>query len=221
MFGGYAEGQRRRDCGQPVVHVVQAGHFQRQLQIARGAAEGQLAVVGAVQGHASGDHIGVGAFQPALRTAPVAQMPQQDEPVLQAAVTARARDRVGGVGQRVEGVGRVGDAEGTHTSTQAGGVCQRGDGRVVGVEHHGRSGGQGGQGLAPPVVHRVYLAVAVELVAEQIVEQSHARAHSPQHAGRGGLVHLEQAHPEPVGQVACGFGRVHHCRHQPPLQIGA
>jgi hypothetical protein len=67
------------------------------------------------------------------------------------------------------------------------------DQRVVGVQHEPRAAGVGGDDLRPAVRQQVQLPVAVELVAEQVREQEHARLDRLRDGPEPRLVDLEQA----------------------------
>ena len=64
--------------------------------------------------------------------------------------------------------------------------------------------GEGGDRRAPALGDVLELAVAVELVAEEVAERDDARAHAHDHLGQGELVHLEQAELGVVGREQGG-----------------
>jgi hypothetical protein len=122
----------------------------------------------------------------------VAEVPEIDgvEDVESAAVAAvLGVCRVGHAGQR-QGV--VIDAEVDGARALA---AEVGDERVVGVQDG--NGGALGKDPLPTVGDRLELAVAVELVAEEVAEEDRARAQFRRHLGQPQLVHLEQ--PQPAG----------------------
>ena len=86
-------------------------------------------------------------------------------------------------------------------------AAEVGDERVVGVEHELR-GGRGGHGRRPAVGDRLELAVAVQLVAEQVGQQQGARAELRDDAVQPELVDLEQAGVA-VDAVAAGGAEQH------------
>ena len=103
---------------------------------------------------------------------------------------ADAVARVGRVLQRRAGVRGIVDAEGDRAGAVAAEVA---DLRIVAVDHEHRLRRQLG-GRRPPVVGDVLeLAVAVELVAEEVAEQHGARPDAAHDLGQRALVHLEQA----------------------------
>ena len=79
-------------------------------------------------------------------------------------------------------------------------AAQVGDERVVGVEHERRPAGARGHDRGPAVGDRLQLAVAVELVAEEVAEQHRARLELLDHRAEPELVDLEEA--EVAGQRA-------------------
>jgi hypothetical protein len=72
-------------------------------------------------------------------------------------------------------------------------AAEVGDQRVVGVEHEPGGGGQPGDDPRPAVGDDLQLAVAVELVAEQVAEQDGARLELARDRSEPELVDLEQA----------------------------
>ena len=72
--------------------------------------------------------------------------------------------------------------------------------RVVGVQHEGGAAVERATSSGPAVGEQLELAVAVELVAEQVGEQQQARLDLLGHARQPGLVDLEQ--PELAGLAA-------------------
>jgi hypothetical protein len=81
--------------------------------------------------------------------------------------------------------------------------------RVVGVEHEARGGGQALDDLCPAVGDDLELAVAVELVAEQVAEQHGARREVGGHRAEPELVDLEQAHVAAPGGERGGHAAGH------------
>ena len=72
-------------------------------------------------------------------------------------------------------------------------VAERPDLRVVAVQDEHRLGRKLVDGHAPALGDQLELAVAVELVAEEVPEADGTRAHAPEHLRESGLVHLEEA----------------------------
>ena len=77
-------------------------------------------------------------------------------------------------------------ARSSHAEVERLGVmaAEVGDQRVVGVEHEPRAAAVGRDDRGPAVGDRLELAVAVELVAEQVREQHRARLRAPRSPGR-------------------------------------
>ena len=131
-----------------------------------------------------------------------------------AAVRARIAAEVGEVGglvgvgvaaaAAVLGVGRVlelGERERVVLDAEVERVAvaaEVGDQRVVGVEHERGRLRQPGDDLGPAVGDDLELAVAVELVAEQVAEQHGARRELGRDRAEPELVDLEQPHVAPV-----------------------
>ena len=102
-----------------------------------------------------------------------------------------SRRRAGATGARPRVVEAVDDA-----------VAERADLRVVAVQDEHRLGRELVDGDAPALGDQLELAVAVELVAEEVAEANGTRAHAPEHLRERRLVHLEEArarHPGPRG----------------------
>jgi hypothetical protein len=70
-------------------------------------------------------------------------------------------------------------------------AAEIGDQRVIGVEDESGAAGTGGNRLRPLVGQRLHLAVAVELVAEEVAEDDQAGAELFAHPRQPGLVDLE------------------------------
>ena len=146
---------------------------------------------------------------PAAGAAVVANMGVEGEAKDIAAAAAAAELRVGDVAGSARGVAPVVEAVVGHTGAQVG--AQIGHGGVVGVEQHMRLWRQFGQGGAPGRRDRIHLAVAVELVAEQVVDHHEAWAQLGEGLRHSGLVGLEQADrgaraAAPVGVLHGGGG---------------
>ena len=102
---------------------------------------------------------------------------------------------VEGVLQRRQRLRVVVDAEVGDALARALGLvaAEVGDQRVVGVEREGGGAGAGGDRLRPLVGQRLHLAVAVELVAEEVAEHDQPRPQLLGDPRQPGLVDLEQA----------------------------
>jgi hypothetical protein len=99
--------------------------------------------------------------------------------------------RVGGVRQRVEPVPRLVHAEADAVGPQA--VGDRDERRVVAVYDDGRALVELRQHRAPGAGDGVELTVAIELVAEEVVQQHDARARAADELRQGRLVGLDDA----------------------------
>ena len=102
---------------------------------------------------------------------------------------------VEGVLELRQGLARIVDPEVGHAwaAGQVAVAAEVGDQRVVGVQHEPGLAGQAGDQLRPLVGQMLELAVAVELVAEQVAEHDQARFQLRGDLGEPGLVDLEQA----------------------------
>ena len=107
----------------------------------------------------------------AVRTAIVPEMADVGGCVVVRRAAAKAVLRVGGVLQRRAGVRRVVDAEAEGVAALAAEIA---DLRVVCVDHEQRVG-ESGHRVAPAGGDELQLAVAVELVAEEVPEQKRLR----------------------------------------------
>jgi hypothetical protein len=115
--------------------------------------------------------------------------------------TTNAVLRVGRVLEAGARPRRVVDPEPEHLRAP---LCERRDERVVGVHHERGLRGELTDRLAPPFRDVLELAVAVELVAEQVAQADGAGPGAPHDLGEGELVHLEQ--PE-IGVLGGEEGR--------------
>ena len=135
---------------------------------------------------------GHGTRLAAARAVVVAEMAEVDrvEHVGRAAVAAVLR--IGGVRHPCQRERVVLDAEVQHRRVAL--TAEVGDRGVVGVEHERRLTGRSGvHGRIPAIGDRLQLAVAIELVAEQVAEQDRARVQLGGERVEPQLVHLEQA----------------------------
>ena len=139
-------------------------------------------------------------------------MPEVDGLVLVGRAAVAAVLGVGGVLHLRERLGVVGEAEVGHPLASAAEIRHQG---VVGVEHQARPPVQLCHHLGPAVGQQLELAVAVELVAEEVGEQEQPRPQLARHLGQPGLVHLEQA------QLAGLAARVEQSRGHTPGHVGA
>ena len=122
----------------------------------------------------------------AVRAAVVAEMPDVRGGVVVRRAAAEAVLRVGRVLQR-----RASDARVVEPEHAAAGAGERADLRVVAVHDELRVG-EGGDRLAPAGGDELELAVAVELVAEEVAEEQRLRPDPAGHLGQRALVDLEQ-----------------------------
>ena len=123
---------------------------------------------------------------------------------------AHTRSRVPHAGHHFESLacgiagerrGGVVDAEGERGPL----MLERREQGVVAVSDELRVGGQLGRHLLPAGGDRLELAVAVELVAEEVAEHGHPRPQGMRDAGQGGLIDLEHA------EVRAGTGQERRC----------
>ncbi len=107
-----------------------------------------------------------------------------------------------------DGHGGILHAEVRHLGRRA---AQVGDQRIVGVEHEASAPAcRGGGHRCPSIGDRVELAVAVELIAEQVAEQDAARLELRDHPVEPELVELEQ--PKLAGDPTARAGGGHQRR---------
>ena len=137
----------------------------------------------------------------AVRAAVVAEMPDVRGGVVVRRAAAQAVLRVGRVLERRAGVARVVEAEDARAGVVARQVA---DLRVVAVDDEAGVR-QRGDGVAPAGGDGLELAVAVELVAEEIAEQDRPRLDAPGDLGERRLVDLEEAELR-VARVEQGGG---------------
>jgi hypothetical protein len=156
-----------RGGGQGVVDVVEAadrqphgGRSGRQLQR-------ELAGFEADRAHRPCDDRGYRPGIAAVGAPPVAEMAEEHRVVAQPVAAPGAPLRVGGVLHRLAGDRRVLDAE---AEPPRSGHADAGDQRVVGVVDDDHVPGEGGDQRSPAIADQLQLAVAVELVAEQVAE---------------------------------------------------
>ncbi len=123
------------------------------------------------------------------RAGVVAEVPRVHVPVAIRHGAANAPGRVGSVRHRTEVDRTVIDAE-QHVTRMA--LSQRGDPGIVGSSDHRRVGIEGVDHGLPAVDDEVELAVAIELVAEQVAQHDGPRIEPPGELGQGSLVALEQ-----------------------------
>ena len=102
---------------------------------------------------------------------------------------------VEGVLQLGQGLRGVLDAEVDDPLARLAGLvaAEVGDRRIVGVEDEARAPGPRRDRLGPILGQRLHLAVAVELVAEEVAEHHQRRVELGRDLGEPGLVDLEQA----------------------------
>ena len=171
VAGAIAKRARQRGGGERVVDVVETGQRdpcgggpQRRAQLEAGAAQ-------AVEADVVGADGGLRAASAAARAGVDAEMGDVDVGVGVGGAAAAAALRVRRMGQ----ARRAGDRGILDAEVQRVGVlaAEVGDQRVVGVQHERRRArrDQGGPALAD----RLELAVAVQLVAEQVAQRDRAR----------------------------------------------
>ena len=188
------EAQRRGP--ERVVDVVEAG--ERQLDPCRGAVGVQREGGGAdpAQLDVAGHDGRLGAPLAAVRAVVAAEVREVDRVVRVGVPAAPAVLRVGGVLELRVGERVVLDAEVARAALPP----EVGDERVVGVEHERRLARVRGDDVGPALGDDLELAVAVELVAEEVGEQQRARAQLADHGAEPELVDLEE--PEAAVELA-------------------
>jgi hypothetical protein len=97
--------------------------------------------------------------------------------------------RVGGVGEAFARHGRVVDPEADRVAMPPRDV---GEERIVGVHERRGSRVQAGDRGSPAIGDDLELAVAVELVAEEVAKADGLRPHTGGHVREGALIHLEK-----------------------------
>ena len=143
-----------------------------------------------MQDHALGRDVRRRALAAAVRAAVAPHVPEVDGLVCVGVAAVAAVLRVRGVLELGERLGVVGHAE-VHDPVAS--PAEVGDERIVGIEHEARAAGLGGHELRPAVGQQLELAVAVELVPEQVGEQVEAGVHRLRDPRQPGLVDLEEA----------------------------
>ena len=198
---GDPERARKGGRREGVVDVVEAGEVERHARLTGGRAKRELRRADAVQEDlAGGERRGRAALAAtvAVVVAEVAEVHGVEH------VGGPATAAVLGVG----GVGHAGHRQRVvlHAEVQRLWVVatEVGDQRVVGVQD--RAGGTGRQHLLPALGDPLELAVAVELVAEQVRQQHRPGGELTGDGGEPELVDLEQ--PELAGDAAAGVGSV-------------
>ncbi len=187
LSSGTSSARRQRGRGERVVDVVEAGQRERDLGLAGGRAQREAGRAHAFQAHVAGCDRRRRPRLAAARAVVVAEVAEVDrvEHVRRAAAAAvLGVGRVGHPGQRQR---VVLDPEVQRARVLAAEVR---DQRVVGVQHEPRAARA--QHLLPALGDRLELAVAVELVAEQVAEQDRARVQLRGERGQPQLVDLEQ-----------------------------
>ena len=187
-----AEHERERRRGERVLDVVEAraaASSTRTRSIAVAEVEGGRRRGRAARSRAAARSSG-GARVAAARAAVVAEVPDVDREVVVGVPAAHAEARVGGVrrGRRARPRGRR-CRSGRRVGWPA---ASDGGERVVGRHDERRRGVEVGDELAPALGHELELAVAVELVAEEVAERDRARLELRGDRRQRGLVALEQ-----------------------------
>ena len=203
---GDAGAQRRRDRRERVVDVVEAGEGELQLQLALRGADAQRGPRHAAQLDLGGGDVGRRAVRLAARALVVAEVTDERPLVGVGGAAAAAVLRVVGVLEPGEGLARVLDAEvgDARSPAQLPVAAEVGDQRVVRAEREPDPAG-GAELLdqhGPLVGQALQLAVAVELVAEEVGEHQQTGPQLRGHAGQPGLVDLEQPLAAASGRAA-------------------
>ena len=186
-----AEREAAGERGQGVVGVVEAAQPQRQRRLALGRRDGQGRVAAGLEADGGRADVWLRAGLVAAGAAPVADVSVEERVIGVLAAAAGAPARVGGVLRSGDGGRAVVDA--VEDDGAARRFPQRRHRRVVGVEHGYRRGRRGFQRAAPAGGDGVDLAVAVELVAEEVGEEEDARLEGAHGLRESGFVDLEDA----------------------------
>ncbi len=208
----HAQLQSGRRRGHGVVDVVEAGEGEPHGERALRGPQLDARATHAVELHPRGGDLRDRSLAAAVGAAVAAHVAKVDRLVDVRVAAVAAVLRVGGVLHAGQRLGVVLHAEVGHLRAVAPEV---GDQRVVGVEHEARPPVQPLDQLRPAVGEQLELAIAVELVAEQVGEQQQPRVELLGHARQPGLVDLEQPQlPAPAPGVEQGGG--HSPRHVGP-----
>ena len=149
-------------------------------------------------------------------------MPEQERPVPDGPATeAEARVDSDGRGRAGSVPGRRLDAEADDAASAAllDLLGEHRHGGVIGVEHERGRAPRAGEHSPPPLGDGVDLAVAVELVPEEVEEHDHAGGEARREQGEHGLVDLEDADAggavDPAGPASLRDER----GDEPPLEV--
>ena len=207
------QAQRRR--AQRVVDVVEPGEGELDIHRPRRGVEHEGGAAGPVQLDVMGGDGRLGPALAAVGAVVDAEVPQVDRVVFVGVAAAAAVLGVRGVLHLGGGHRRVLDAEVAHAGVLASEV---GDQGVVRVGGQLRARRQGGHRRGPAVGDRLQLAVAVELIAEQVAQHDGPRAQLGQHPIKPELVELEQ--PElAVDRAAAARRPAAGSRRSPPAML--
>ena len=189
LVEGDAEPEAERRRGEGVVDVVEAGHGKAHAGATRGGRERERDSVEPFGLDRARRDVERWPLVAADLAAVGAEVADVDGLVAVRMAAADAVLRVGGVRERRSRARRVVDAEPDHGLAVVG---ERGDERVVGVDGENRVRCERLHRRPPPLGDVLELAVAVELIPEEIAEGDDARLRAPDHLGEDELVHLEE-----------------------------
>ena len=182
----HAERQRERRRAERVVDVVEPGQLQLDPARPVGRDEIEGRTLETVQLDGTRYDVERRTCMAAVRACVVTEVPDVGGSIDIRRPAADAVLRIGGVLQRRPRDRRVVDP--VHDAR-----AERADLRIVAVQHEHRRLGQRRDRSAPPFGDELELAVAVELVAEEVPEADDPWPHPPQHLRQRPLVDLEQA----------------------------
>ena len=195
-----------------MVDVVEPWEGQPDLRDPGRRPQRQVRAGHAAQHDALGSDLWSRPLAPAVRAAVAAQVPHVDRLVRVGVAAAAA----------VLGVGRVlelGQRDGVVLHAEVGDplpvATEVGYERVVGAQHEVREPVALGCEIRPAIGDRLELSVAVELVAEEVAEDQHARLELAGDWHEPSLIHLEQA------ELARPPPRFEQSRGHPPAHVGA
>ena len=184
---GRPEGERESGGAEGVVDVVEAGQGERDRPRPGRRAQREARAAHSLEHDVVGRDLRVGTRRAAAVAVVAPQVAHVDGVVAVGRAAAPAVLGVGGVLHLRQGHGVV-----LHPEVRGADVApQVGDGRVVGVEDERRRGVR--DDGRPAIGDRVELAVAVELVAEQVGQQQRARLELVDDLPEPELVDLEEA----------------------------
>ena len=186
------DGPRQGSRAERVVDVVQPRNAELDATRSVGRDQVERDTVDPAELDLAGDDVERGAGMAAGGAAVVAEVADVGRRILVRRSAPDAPDRIGGVLQLGVGLARIVDAE--HGSLRPIALSTEiSDLGIVAVDHERRIGGERLHRRPPAIGDELELAVAVELVAEEIAEADRPRPQPPGNLGQRGFVDLEEA----------------------------